>query len=273
MTIILSLYGGITFFAFSYFPTLQYCTTMYVFMTNLTFLGSLCLNWLLYPPEILLYKPWYFPRLYNSVIAQFFVMAISFFLELTTEDPYVRKSIYIEGVTFIFLCMLYFLIKFFLIYYFSYGWLYKSYLVHTVALSLKRRKKRIEDEQEIADAVGREVDAGLRDEIDERMGDIDLDYYRDDEDADKPFQLSSISAEVVFERVEKYFDKTFGGLSLKLFQNYYTDHISSMLNRTVIMAVLILNFIASKYSVYIYFFTGLLLFNIDDTLKTSLYRF
>jgi len=41
LTIILSIYGGMTFFIFLYFPSLLYCTTMYVFMINLTFLGSL----------------------------------------------------------------------------------------------------------------------------------------------------------------------------------------------------------------------------------------
>lgn len=103
LTIILSFYGGITFFTFQFFPSLKYCTTIYVFMTNCTFLGSVCISWLVYPPEVLLFKPKYFPRLYWGVMVQFAAMVVSFFLEITVENPYNRKTIYIEGVAFIFL--------------------------------------------------------------------------------------------------------------------------------------------------------------------------
>lgn len=103
LTVIISVYGGLTFYVFSFFPLLANSTTMYVFMIILTFMGSLCLTWLIHPPEILLFKPVYFPRLFYCSLAQFILMVISFFNELTVEDPYTRKAIYIEGVTFIFL--------------------------------------------------------------------------------------------------------------------------------------------------------------------------
>ena len=169
LTIILSVYGGITFFAFGLFENISDCTTMYVFMTNCTFLGSLCICWLIYPPEILLYKPKYLHSVYYGVILQFFVMLISFFLELTVEHPVDRKSVYIEGVWFIFLWMLYFLIKFLWAYYFSYGIVYRHYLVKHISRQLKKQAKRAQDEAEIARAVGREVDNTLRDEIDTQV--------------------------------------------------------------------------------------------------------
>lgn len=209
-------------------------------------------------------------------MVQFFVMAISFFFELTVEDPYKRGAVYIEGVSFVFLCMLYFLIQFLVVYYFSYGWLYRSYFVHKIALALKRMNKSAKDEEEIAKAVGREVDTALRDEIDDLIEDLNLDLYpEEDEDGTntQPFQLSNISVDDLYERGERFFDKHFGELSLKLYKNYYTDSISSLLNRTIIVVILILNLIASKYSVYIYFGTCLLTLSIDDKEKTVLYKF
>mmetsp|Transcript_16317 Transcript_16317/g.18100 ORF Transcript_16317/g.18100 Transcript_16317/m.18100 type:complete len:87 (+) Transcript_16317:952-1212(+) len=85
-------------------------------------------------------------------------MTISFFFELTAEDPYIRKDIYIEGITFILLNMLFFCLLFLTIYYFSYGWLYRTYLVDKIAITMKERKKVKADLKEISEAMGREVD-------------------------------------------------------------------------------------------------------------------
>lgn len=153
-----------------------------------------------------MYKPYYFPRMYYLVLAQFFIMVVSFFLELTVEDPYSRKNVYIEGVTFISLSMLYFLLLFLVVYYFSYGWLYRSYFVDKIAVDLRKRKKEALDIEEIEEAVGREIDAGLRDEIDERMEYVDGREY-DEIDENKPFKLSKISAEDIFLRISVIFDK------------------------------------------------------------------
>lgn len=165
LTIILSIYGGITYFAFGFFHSIQNCLTMYVFMTNTTFLGSLCICWMVYPPEILLYKPKYLIKVYNGVMAQFLIMAVSFFLELTVEHPTDRKTIYIEGVSYIFLLMLYFLIKMLLAYYFSFGVVYRHYLVVQISKRIAKHEKNVQDESDIADAVGREVDKSLKDEV------------------------------------------------------------------------------------------------------------
>mmetsp|Transcript_23903 Transcript_23903/g.23820 ORF Transcript_23903/g.23820 Transcript_23903/m.23820 type:complete len:121 (+) Transcript_23903:324-686(+) len=120
-----------------------------------------------------MYKPYYFPRIYTIVISQFFIMAVSFFYELTADDPYSRKDIYIQGVSFIFLSMLYFLLLFIVVYYFSYGWLYRSYFVDKMAIKLKKQRISCQDLKEIEQAVGREIDISLRDEIDERMQYVD----------------------------------------------------------------------------------------------------
>mmetsp|Transcript_16317 Transcript_16317/g.18097 ORF Transcript_16317/g.18097 Transcript_16317/m.18097 type:complete len:138 (+) Transcript_16317:1237-1650(+) len=93
-----------------------------------------------------------------------------------------------------------------------------------------------------------------------------------DEDL-KPFKFSEISAEDVFIRIASILEKKFGDLSLKLYQNYYTDSISSMLNPTIVLAVLILNLIASKYSIFIYFGISILSVNFDEKFQRSIYKF
>ncbi|CAI2387578.1 unnamed protein product [Moneuplotes crassus] len=264
LTIVLSLYGGMIFLIFSFFPSIQYSTTMYVFMINFTIIGAICITWLIYPPEILMYKPYYFPRIYTIVISQFFIMAVSFFYELTADDPYSRKDIYIQGVSFIFLSMLYFLLLFIVVYYFSYGWLYRSYFVDKMAIKLKKQRISCQDLKEIEQAVGREIDISLRDEIDERMQYVDCSDY-DHLEAPQPFMLSKISLEDIFFRLSITFSKNLGPLALNLYDNYYSDSISSMLNPTVILSILILNLILSKFSIFLYFVTALLTVNMNNT--------
>lgn len=212
--------------------------------------------------------------MFYLVLCQFVVMVMSFLFELTVENPYTRNQVYLEGMSFIIFCLLYFLLMFFFVYYFSYGWLYRTYFVETIAVTLKKRNKSAADEAEIAQAVGREVDIGLRDEIDERMEQLDMTFYQDEaeEDFNKPFQLSSISAEDLYFRLVKFLDKNFGELSLKLYKNYYTDSISSMLNPTVIILIILLNFLASKLSIYIYFLTAIFALNFDNFFKTRIFK-
>lgn len=170
---------------------------MYVFMTNVTFLGSCCICWLIYPPEILLYKPEYLIRIFNLVLLSFFVMIISFFFELTTENPGERRITYVEGVVYIGLCLLYFLIKFLLAYYFSYGVVYRHYLVKQISKTLKKHNKRAKDESEIAQAVGREVDESLKDEIDNQMVELEREEAEktDEDDKNKDFSFSHVTFE------------------------------------------------------------------------------
>jgi len=223
-------------------------------------MGSLCITWLLYPPLILLYKPKYFPRLYNCVLAQFFVMPISFFFELTVEDPYTRQTVYLEGLIFMFSCMLYFLVQFLVVYFYSYGWLYRSYFVHVIALQMKRKDKNTKDENEITIAIGREVDAALREEIDDYAKNLRLEMYPENEEDKKnvPFQLRNITSDLIFEKVEMFLDKNVGDLSLALYKNYYTDSISSMLNRTIFLVIMILNTVSHRYWIILNFLTSFL---------------
>ena len=168
--------------------------------------------------------------------------------------------------------MLFFLILFIIIYYFSYGWLYRIYLVDKIAILLKKRKKRNADLDEIEKEVGREIDNCLRDEIDDRMGYVDGDEYDEQYDG-APFKLFEISAEDIFNRFSSIFDKKFGDHSLKLYKNFYTDSISSMLTPTIILSVLFLNLIASKFSIYFYFANALLALNFDDNFHKKIYKF
>jgi hypothetical protein len=202
-------------------------------------------------------------------------MTISFFFELTVEDPYNRKNVYIEGVMFIFICMLYFLLSF-LITHFIFETICRSYFVEKVAVMLKKLNKSAKDEIEIATAVGREVDIGLRDEIDERMEFLDVRMFPDQDGEDeshKPFKLSSITGEELFFRFDDYLRKKFGNLSLKLYKNYYNDSIASIVNPSVFIVIIILNMIASRYSSFIYFGIALIATNFDYNLKNSIFKF
>lgn len=202
-------------------------------------------------------------------------MTISFFFELTVVDPYIRKNVYIEGVTFIFICMLYFLLTF-LITHLIFETICRSYFVEKVAIMLKKLNKSAKDETEIALAVGREIELSLRDEIDERMEYLDVRLFPDQEEEDeshKPFKLSSITGEELFFRFDKYLRKKFGNLSLKLYKNYYSDSISSIVNPSVFIVIAILNTIASRYSAFIYFGNSLFVINLNHNFKNSIFKF
>ena len=233
-------------------------------MITMTFMGSLCISWLLHPPEILLFKPNYFPTLFYWTLAQFIAMVISFFIELTVEDPYTRKSIYIEGVTFIFLWMLNFLITFIIIYFLAYRVIYRYYLATHIALDLKKQNRRIKDDKDINKSIGRELDSGLKNDINSIIDEIDDKY---DHDNSQPFQLSQITFEEIFGRLEVFLNHNLGQISLKLYQNYYSDWVGSLINCAAIITFLILNLICSKYSILLYFATWLLSFLIDHQSK------
>jgi len=170
--------------------------------------------------------------------------------------------------------MLYFLIKFLLAYYFSYGLVYRHYLIINISKTLKKKKKKHIDETEITKAVGREVDTSLKDEIDEQIDILEEEKDSNDDNPkiEKSFSFTHVTFEDILNRIDKYLHVNIGSVSMKLYQNYYSESISSLLNRSIIIIFLITNLILSRISVYCYFGSGIIMMLLDDGAKKSLYE-
>ena len=142
--------------------------------------------------------------------------------------------------------------KFMIIYYLAYGQIYRYYLTNQIALDLKKQNKRAKDEKDISKTVGRDVDSVLKNEIDTMIDEIDDRY---EHDSSQPFQLTNITFEEIFKRLEYFLNFKFGQISLKLYKHYYSESIGGLMNFLVIFTFLIVNIICSKYSIFLYFLT------------------
>lgn len=105
-------------------------------------------------------------------------------------------------------------------YFLAFGVIYRYYLATHIAIDLKRQNKRIRDDKDIKESVGRDIDTGLKNDINNMIDEIDDNY---DHDSAQPFQLSQITFEEIFRRLEEYLNLNLGQISLKLYQNYYSD--------------------------------------------------
>ena len=147
-----------------------------------------------------------------------------------------------------------------IVYYLAYGQIYRYYLANQIALDFKKQNKRARDEKEISKTIGRELDSGLKTEIDTIIDEVDDQY---EHDKSQPFQLTHITFEEIFRRLEWFLNFNLGQISLKLYKNYYSESIGGLINFSVIITFLILNLICSKYTVFLYFPTWLMSLFID----------